>query len=87
MIKYIPLINDLWPIVAPSEDSTNGSAAEVNNLKRRAEQLSAKVEADLASISGSSSDDKLASKANELYVNVVQNLGGVEAIEQYRAFI
>ena len=86
MIQYTSLINQLWP---PSEDSTNSSAAEMNELKIRAEQLSAKVEAELASISGSSSDDikKLASKANELYVNVVQDLGGVEAIQQYRACI
>ena len=85
MIKYTSFINQLWP----PEDSTNSSAAEMNKLKKRAEQLSAKVEADLASISGSSSDDieKLASKANELYVNVVQDLGGAEAIQQYRACI
>ena len=30
---------------------------------------------------------KLALKADELYVNVVQDLHGVEAIQQYRAFI
>ena len=83
MIEYISLINNLWP---PSEDSTNSSVAEMNKLKKRAEQLSAQVEAELASICGSSSDDieKLASKADELYVNVVQDLGGVEAIQQFK---
>ena len=85
MINYNSFINELWP----PEDSTNSSAAEMNELKKRAEQLSAEVEAELASISGSSSDDikRLASKANELYVNVVQDLGGVEAIQKYRACI
>ena len=68
-------------------------------LKKRAEQLSAKVEAELGlqddlssedmerlarnAIGGSNSYDteKLAAKADELYMNVVQDLGGVEAIQ------
>ena len=83
MIEYISLINNLWP---PSEDSTNSSVAEMNKLKKRAEELSAKVEAELASIGGSSSDDieKLAAKADELYVKVVQDVGGAEAIQQHK---
>ena len=41
------------------------------------------MEAELASIDGSSSDDivKLAAKADELYINVVNDLGGVEAVQ------
>ena len=52
-------------------------------LKKKAEQLSSKVEAELASIDGSSSDDivKLAAKADELYINVVNDLGGLEAVQ------
>ena len=40
MIEYISLINNLW---SPSEDSTNSSVAEMNKLKKKAEELSAKV--------------------------------------------
>ena len=56
----------------------------MEKLKKRAEELSEKVEAELARMGGSSSDEKLAAKADELYVNVVQDLGGVEAIQQYK---
>ena len=55
-------------------------------LKKRAEELSAKVEAELASNGGSGSDeiDKLAAKADEFYVHVVQDLGGTAAIHEYK---
>ena len=33
---------------------------------------------------GSSSDEKLAAEADELYMNVVQDLGGIEAIQKYK---
>ena len=56
-------------------------------LKTRAEELSAQVETELAKIGGSSSDsiEKLAAKADELYANVVQDLGDVQAIQQYKS--
>ena len=65
--------------IEPKQDS----AEQMEMLKKKAEQLSSKVEAELASIDGSSSDDivKLAAKADELYINVVNDLGGLEAVQ------
>jgi hypothetical protein len=70
--------------------AARSSAAEMEKLKERARQLSVRLEAELARLGGSSSDDieklavQLAAKADELYVNVVQDLGGVQAIQQYK---